>query len=157
VSLLLQENLRRLGVDLAIAAYDYPTLEARMARREDHAFSNAWIPALEPDPEQQWHSRWAGPGEGSANWSALRDGEVDRLIELGQRTLDHGPRQEIWRALHRRLHELQPCLFLVAPATKYALSRGIGGFRTYRLDPGYRIREWFRIQGPNQARPPRDS
>jgi peptide/nickel transport system substrate-binding protein len=136
----LQEALKAVGVRLAIAALDWATLVERVRQRDFDAVYKAWVMPVESDPEQIWHSRWAKPGGG--NDSGLRDAEVDRLIEAYLAELDPGARAAIGRELHRRLYSLQPYMYGVKVPHKFALSKRIGGFAAYPIDPGFRAREW---------------
>ena len=153
VAQLLQEGLAAVGVELELREYEWGTFRERVWNRQVDCFSQAWLPPAEPDPEQMWHSRWGQPGVASANYSGLRDETVDALIERGQRELDDEARWAIWRQLHRRLDELQPFLFLVNPATKVAVDRGLWGVQLFHLDPGYDVRRWYRAAGTPGTRP----
>jgi peptide/nickel transport system substrate-binding protein len=153
VGQLLQENLRQVGVELEVSELEFKTLQARALERSVDAFSQAWLPPLEPDPEQLWHSRWGKAGVKSQNLSGLEDAQVDALIERGQRELDVQARMEVWHQLHRRLAELAPYLWLVNPATKIAIARDLFGVQLFQLEPGYDIRRWYRPAGTPGTRP----
>ncbi len=154
IGLLLQEGLRRVGVDVRLRDWEWGTLSEKIQERSLDAFSQGWLPPLEPDPEQLWHSRWGQSGVKGANYAALRDPVVDALIERGQRELDDPRRYAIWRELHGRLAEFAPYLWLVNPATKFALDQEIHGFQAFRIDPGYSIRRWYLPAGTSGTRPP---
>jgi ABC-type transport system substrate-binding protein len=153
VGLLLKENLKQLGVELAIDEFDNATVRQRSIDRALDCFSYAWLPPLEPDPEQLWHSRWGKPGVKSQNLSGLQDAQVDALIERGQRELDTQARMEVWHQLHRRLAELQPYLWLVNPATKIAVQKRIFGVQLFHVEPGYEVRRWYLRAGTEGTRP----
>jgi len=154
--LLLQEGLRQVGVELEVRELDFGTFRQGILDRAYDSFCLAWNPPLEPDPEQQWHSRWGGEGVRSANYSGLQDAEVDALIEAGQREPDVERRMAIWRALHRRLDELAPFLFLAAPAQKMALPRALRGIQLFHLAPGYDPTRWYFPVGTPGTRPAGD-
>ena len=65
------------------------------------------------------------------------------MILAGQREIDFERRQEIWQAIHRFIHELQPYLFGYNVPQKFAVSKRIRGFQTSAIDPGYMIRRWY--------------
>lgn len=153
VGLLLQENLARIGVKFEVRDYEYGTFRERIQDRSVDAFCQAWVPPREPDPEQLWHSRWGQPGQRSANYAALRSERVDGLIDRGQGELDDERRWAIWRELHAELAREAPYLWLVNPATKFALSRRIRGFQGFHIDPGYSIRRWYLPAGTPGTRP----
>ncbi len=136
-----QEALRPLGVELRVGTLELAQLVARRNSRDYDAVLLAWAVSPEPDPAQTWHSRHADKGSGGSNFAALRDSEVDRVLEAGAAELDAPLRAQHWRALHRRIAELQPYLFGVAPLRKVAAARGLRGLRWQALDPNFRARE----------------
>lgn len=152
----LQENLARVGVELSIRDVEFATFRQGILDRAYDCFSMAWNPPLEPDPEQLWHSRWGAPGVRSANYAGLQDAEVDRLIEAGQREPDVEARMAVWRALHRRIQELAPFLFLGAPAMKMALPRAVRGIQLFHVAPGYDLSRWYYPAGTPGTRPAGD-
>jgi ABC-type transport system substrate-binding protein len=71
---------------------------------------------------------------------------VDKLIAKGQKELDYGKRQEIWRELHAYLYEeVVPYLFMYNVPRKFAMNRKLRGFQVVAIDPGYVIRRWHYI------------
>jgi peptide/nickel transport system substrate-binding protein len=148
-----QENLRKIGVDLRLREFEWATFKQRYLDREFDAANLAWVPDLENDPEQAYHSRWAEPGLRSSNLSGLRDEQVDELIERGQREMDPARRAAIWRELHARIYELQPYLYNFNPPIKFAISRAVRGFQSFAIDPGYSIRRWYYPAGTPGTRP----
>ncbi len=151
--LVLQAGLERIGVECRLQALEFNRFSENYRNREFDAAALAWAPAVETDPEPNWHSRWAKPDVRGSNAVGLADPEVDRLIEAGQRTFDVEARMAIWQALHRRIAELQPCLFLHNPPRKFVLNRALRGHQTSRLDPGYAIRRWYYPEGTPGTRP----
>jgi len=136
-----QEALRRVGIALQVTPLELAQLVARRNQREYDAVMLAWAVSAEPDPEQSWHSKHAPMGSAGNNFSALVDPEVDRLIQTGQRELDPARRAELWRALHRRIAELQPYLFGASPLRKVVSRRALHGLRWQQADPNYVTRE----------------
>jgi peptide/nickel transport system substrate-binding protein len=153
VGLVLKESLKQVGVDLEMNEFDFPTLQQRSNERALDCFSLAWLPPLEPDPEQLWHSRWGKEGVKSQNLSGLEDAQVDALIERGQREFDTQARMEVWHQLHRRLAELAPYLWLVNPATKIAVQKRLFGVQLFHVEPGYEVRRWYLRAGTEGTRP----
>ena len=143
-----QEALRPLGVELRVGTLELAQLVARRNARDYDALLLAWAVSPEPDPAQTWHSRHAAPGSGGSNFAALRDAEVDRLLEAGAGELDPARRALHWRALHARIAELQPYLFGAAPLRKVAARRELRGLRWQALDPNFRARELRRAAPP---------
>lgn len=142
IGLRYQAELANLGIRLELVSLDWTSFQERIKRRDFDACNSGWVPDLESDPEQIWHSRWGRPEAEGSNNSGLRDPEIDALIEAGQREIDYDRRQEHWRAIHRRIYELQPYLFLFNVPAKFAVSRRIWGLQNFAPDPGYSLRRW---------------
>jgi peptide/nickel transport system substrate-binding protein len=145
--LVLQEGLRRVGVECRLAVLDWVPLQKRYSERDFEATALAWVPDVETDPEPNWHSRWAAPEVAGSNAVGMADAEVDRLIAAGQAELDPARRAAIWRDLHRRIAQLQPFLFQYNPPRKFLMNRALRGHQTSRIDPGYVIRRWYYPEG----------
>ncbi|MBL8861449.1 MAG: hypothetical protein JNK02_05500 [Planctomycetes bacterium] len=150
----LQQDFARGGVRLAVVALEFNALQDRRDRRQFEAVQLGWAMAPEADPEQSWHSRWAGPdSSGGSNFAGLADPEVDRLIEAGQQELDFEARQRVWHRLQARLFDLQPYLFCYAPDRKFALLRSVRGFQETRVDPNWDLRALYFAPGTPGTRP----
>lgn len=143
----LQESLAEVGIKLKIAQLEWATFSNRLQDREFDAGNMAWMPALESDPEQIWHSRWGRRDARGSNYAGFRDEEVDRLIDAGQRELDREARLDIWHRIHRRIYELQPYLFMYNVPRKFAMNKKIRGFQSFAVRPGYSVRRWYFAEG----------
>jgi peptide/nickel transport system substrate-binding protein len=137
----LQESLGALGVRMRVEARDWPSLSQAVERREYDAAMLAWVMPIDSDPRQRWHSSEARPG--TANYTSFADAQVDALIERIEVELDRGERTKLMHALQARLYELQPYLYGVSVAKRFAIDKRIRNFRTSVLDPGYSVREWW--------------
>lgn len=140
-----QERLAAIGVSLELVELEWATLAERLAARDFDAVSLGLTLDLESDPEQLWHSRWADGG--GANRSGLADPEVDRLIDAIQVELDDARRAELFHALQRRVHALQPFLFGVCVARRFAMARRVRNVQLFALEPGYALRRWCVVDG----------
>jgi peptide/nickel transport system substrate-binding protein len=150
----LQESFARVGVKLVLQPLEFASLQDRLKDRQFDAASLAWtIPELESDPRQIWHSAQAVPGLRSSNYSSYADPLTDELIEKGRHELDFEKRQEHWRAMHRRIYELQPYLFGQTPPMKLAINRKLRGVRLYNFPIGFRLREMYYAEGSPGTRP----
>ncbi len=136
----LQESLRALGVSMSIESLDWPSLSRKVEQREFDAAALAWVMPVDSDPAQRWHSREVGTGTG--NYASFADAQVDAWIDQVQSTLDRAERTRLMHAIQARVYELQPYLYGVSVAKRFAISKRIRNFRTSVLDPGYAVREW---------------
>jgi ABC-type transport system substrate-binding protein len=69
------------------------------------------------------------------------------LIDAGRAELDWTKRAATWKALHRRLYEMQPYLFAYNPPRKFVMNRALRGFQSFGLDPNYSLRRWYYAAG----------
>lgn len=136
-----QANLKKIGVDLVLRGRDWAALTEALRARDFDLVAMGWITPPIVDPEQSWHSKWAGTG--SANHSGLSDPEVDRLIGEIQLELDPTRQKTLFSALQRKVYSLQPYMFGVNVPRKFAMSLRVRNLESFVLDPGYRIRRWY--------------
>ncbi|MAE71649.1 MAG: hypothetical protein CME06_14420 [Gemmatimonadetes bacterium] len=154
IGLSLQEAYEKLGVKLEMRNLEWSSFLERMLERNFDAVNLAWVPPLESDPEQLWHSKWGKPELKSSNMCGVMDTKIDELIERGQKELDTEVRSGIWWELHRYLHdELQPYMFGVNTPRKFAMNKKLRGFQAFKIAPGYSIRRWYFPSGTPGTRP----
>jgi len=139
----LQESLAEIGIKINMVPYEWATFLDKFKNREFDGANLAWVPELESDPEQLWHSKWGAYDKRSSNNSGVMEPELDKLILAGQLELDHAKRQKIWHQMHSFLYDLQPYLFMYNVPNKFAMSKRIRGFQAFAIDPGYSIRRWY--------------
>lgn len=141
----LQEAFERIGVRLTITEREWATFLELMKSRDFDAVNLAWVPDLESDPEQVWHSKWGAPEVKSSNNSGIREPELDAIILEGQRELDRDARQEVWKRLHEFVYDWQPYLFGYNVPRKFAINNKIRGMELFAVDPGYSVRRWYYV------------
>jgi peptide/nickel transport system substrate-binding protein len=147
-----QEAYKKLGIEMTMESLEWATFLERMLERNFDAVNLAWVPPLESDPEQLWHSKWGAKDKKSSNMCGVQDEEIDRLIELGQRELDIEKRAKIWQQLHQRVAELQPYMFGLNSPRKFAMNKDIRGHQGFKIAPGYSIRRWYYPAGTEGTR-----
>lgn len=148
----MQEAYKKLGIELTMRNFDWATFLERMLERNFDAVNLAWVPPLESDPEQLWHSKWGPADKKSSNMCGVMDAEIDALIEKGQRELELEKRVKIWQELHAKIAELQPYMFGLNPPKKFAMNKKIRGHQGFKIAPGYSIRRWYYPAGTEGTR-----
>ena len=109
---LLQEAFKQMGVDLVPELVEGAVLSARLSKRDFEAVSKVWTEFdVEQDQFQVFHSSQI---DGGSNWVGYSSAEADALLEKIRAEPDAAKRLELERALHRRLYEDQPYLFMTA-------------------------------------------
>jgi ABC-type transport system substrate-binding protein len=127
VAPLLQEEMRRAGVHMEIETVDTATLAQRVTRRDFDATSRVWT---EFDAVQdQYGTFHSSQIDGGSNFVGYSSAEADGLLEQIRTETDPGKRVELERALHRRLYEDQPYLFMTARQSLDAAKMTVHGLR----------------------------
>ena len=112
VAALLQQQLAAAGITMQIETVDSAVLSQRVARRQLDATSRVWTELdAEQDLFQVFHSSQI---DGGSNYAGYSSPEADALIEQIRLELDDQKRLALERALHQRLYEDQPYLFMTA-------------------------------------------
>ncbi|MBZ0089895.1 MAG: hypothetical protein K8H90_05915, partial [Thermoanaerobaculia bacterium] len=146
---LIQEQLRRVGVEVAIAQMEVHAVIERASRGDFDGFLLGWGIPTSLDVTPFFHS---DPERGGYNWGRYRSEEVDRLLD-GLRSFATA---EETLPSHRRveaiLHEEQPYTFLVEPKRIGAIRKRFRGVRASALSPVDRLEEWWYDAGPEVAR-----
>ncbi len=137
----LQADWQAVGVGVRLATRDPAAFSEALRKREFEAAALTLASSYISDPEPMWHSRWSKTV--SANRWGLNDAQVDGLIASLQRELDPASNRALFHRLQARVHQLQPCIFGLWAARRYALSKRVRGVQLFALDPGYSLRRWF--------------
>jgi len=121
---LLQEQARLAGVDLIPEKADVATLSTRVSKHDFEAVSRIWT-EFDADHELSYifHT------DGGSNFVGYSSPEADRLLDEIRGTWDLGHRRELERALHRRLYEDQPYLFMTVRQSLDAAKTTVKGLR----------------------------
>lgn len=122
----LQREYARLGIELRIRPLEWAALRARVEAGEfDACLDDTEFVPPNLDPYDAFHSSQAPPKGG--NSGGFADPEADRLMEAARREMDASRRLELFRAIHRRLAEEQPCAFLFTVDSLWAVRRDLDG------------------------------
>ncbi|MEZ6017933.1 MAG: ABC transporter substrate-binding protein [Planctomycetota bacterium] len=140
----LQESLKSIGIELRLTTLEWATFLERLKSRDFDGCNLAWIPPLESDPEQLWHSRLGARDVRSSNNSGVQDPKVDAMIAGIQAETDTAKRMKLWQEFHRYIYlEVQPYLFMYNVPYKFAVTREFRGLQSFAIDPGYSLRRWY--------------
>jgi peptide/nickel transport system substrate-binding protein len=140
----LQESLAALEIKLDLVPMEWATFLEKFKSRQFDCANLAWVPSLESDPEQLWHSDQGKYEVRGSNNSGVMDEKIDEFIAVGQRELDTEKRMAIWREMHRYIYEeIQPYMFMYNVPQKFGMAKRFRGFQASAIDPGYIIRRWY--------------
>lgn len=138
----IQQNLMEVGVSTEIKLFDWQTLRHRIL--EEKAFdavllSRAYL--WDPDIYDLWHSSKAV--KGGWNLFSFKDIEIDRLLELGKKTVDFKKREKIYKKIHKLLYEKQACLFIYETPLIFYADKKIKGIKPNPQGMIYGIDAWY--------------
>jgi peptide/nickel transport system substrate-binding protein len=137
VGVLVQRQLRELGVDVTFEVYERSVfLKNFINAKHFDACILGWGLSPDPDDYQIWHSSQIERG---FNFVSYKNPGVDRLWEEGRREYDQGKRKAIYWRIHELMAEDQPYTFLFSPIGMSALQNkfvlvenGPSGQKIYR-------------------------
>ncbi len=144
------EALGRLGIKLNMQTREWATFLDKIYERDFDCINLAWVPPLESDPQQLWHSSEDKPK--TSNHAGVNDPEVDRLIDAIQIELDAEKRTALMYKLHRKIYDLQPYFFMLNSPRKFAVNKKIRGYQGFKIAPSYSIRRWYYPAGTEGTR-----
>ncbi len=121
VGVLVQRQLRELGVDVTFETYEWSIfLKNFINARHFDACILGWGLSPDPDDYMIWHSSQIEKG---FNFISYRNPEADRLWEEGRKEYDVEKRKQIYWRIHELIAEDQPYTFLYMPLGLSALQR----------------------------------
>ena len=121
VGVLVQRQLRELGIDVKFELYEWSVfLKNFINVKHFDACILGWSLSVDPDACEIWHSSQIEKG---FNFVSYRNPELDRLWEEGRREYDIEKRKNIYWRIHELIAEDQPYTFLYVPLGISALQK----------------------------------
>jgi len=140
VALVLQDELRKHGIDVSVREIDWTIFLGDVKARKFDAVILGWSMSVsEPDAYQVWHSSQAA-NQGS-NHISYKNARVDEILELYRREFDSNKRIELYREFQRILSDEQPYTFLFVGKSVIAAHRRIQGIEVFPA--GVRPVSWW--------------
>lgn len=131
VARVIASHLERVGIAVDLRPYEFGTFFEDLKRGAFQICTLQWAELEDPDIFHWiFHSRRI-PGEGrsGANRGAYRNPEIDRLLDLGQRTVDPGERRRIYAEVQKTLARDLPYVFLWHEDNIAVVRREVRGLR----------------------------
>jgi peptide/nickel transport system substrate-binding protein len=123
---LLQEQFRRMGVDVQLDEVDFSLFLARARAGQFDALLNAW--STDPTPSAGIPQTWTRAGLGGSNYGRYVNPAFDRLVDraVGSAATRADARRA-WRRAIEVLNQDAPAIFLFAPDNVAAVDRRVTG------------------------------
>lgn len=133
IATLLQEDLRRLGLDVTFVGLEFSALVERLTQSLDYDLLLLEFGSLDLDPNSSLNIWRVGGGNhffhlGSEAAAFPWEAEVDRLMERQTRELDRAERRRLYLEAQKILAREVPMVFLVAPNVLVAAHENLGNF-----------------------------
>jgi peptide/nickel transport system substrate-binding protein len=139
---LIQESLRRAGIDLKLSRLAFAQLIERADDWKFDASLQGWALDLNGDPSQLWDSSQADIKK-SSNFIGYKDPAADKLIAAGKLEYDDEKRAAIYRQLQQIIHDDYPVCFLINPRQILIVSDRFQNIRMFAPRPCFDIMTWW--------------
>jgi peptide/nickel transport system substrate-binding protein len=129
-STVIQEDLRRVGIDLELRSYEFATFYADVTRGNFQLFSMIWAGGALADPDllrRVFHSDQTPPS--GFNRGYYRNPDVDRLIDLATESSDDAVRGKYYRAAQVLVAEDAPYIPIWNRTNVIVAQRSLEGLR----------------------------
>ena len=125
-AVIIQEYLKKVGVEAKLEALDWPTFVKKLFASEFEGIVVNWTNHHDPDPFAYtiWHSsQWKG-----RNFAHYKNPKVDEELETARRTNVQAERKKHYAEFSKFLMEDAPYVFLYFPQQVYVAKHGYDGF-----------------------------
>ncbi len=139
---LIQESLRKAGVDIKLERLQFVQLIQRLDEWKFDATMGGWALDINGDPSQLWDSSQADIKK-SSNFIGYKNAEADKLIAAGRLEYDDEKRAVIYRQLQKIIHDDYPVCFLFNPHTILLTSKRFQNVKTFAPRPCFDITQWW--------------
>ena len=139
-AVMIQEDLRRIGVEAKVRQLEYTTMVAKLRARQFDAVVSAFNIDTSLDLAYAFHS---GSIDDGLNFGGYSNPQVDRLIEAARAARDTEELGRLLREIQEILHREQPFTFLWEPQQLNGVSRRLRGVRPNPLGSLFRLEEWW--------------
>lgn len=136
MSVNLQQNLRKIGVDMSIRVLEWSAFSKRLHEHNFDAAIFAWSLDFDPDPFDIFHSSQISNG---INYGGYANPEADKMMEEARSIFDINERQKIYHKLHRVFNDDQPYTLLFASKVILAKKNELKGVRVSSAGIG----QWY--------------
>jgi len=149
-TVLIQEQLRRIGVAATPRSYEFNALGERMLGGEFDAVISGWAVDTTLDLRPYFASREIR--RDGLNYVAYRHAEVDELLDATRNVQDLEASRPLFARLQAILHEEQPYTFLWEPTRLSAVRAGMTGVEVTPLSALATLPRWRRPAGTTGPR-----
>jgi peptide/nickel transport system substrate-binding protein len=134
-ALLLQEDARKVGININVVAQDWSVYLENLKNHKFDVFFGAWVQAPVPnDHKQIFHSESYNDG---SNYTGFGSAASDALIDSIRVELDDAKRAAMNKRFQVMLHDESPYIFMYAPTERIAIHKRFTNAEPSMMRPGY--------------------
>jgi peptide/nickel transport system substrate-binding protein len=138
IAVLLQEQLKRVGIEMNIQNLEWATFTQRLENAEFDAVTLAWSLGIEQDPYQLWHST---QNKGGSNFISFANAELDVIIEQARTEFDAAKRAALYHRFNAIIDDEQPYTFLFCTPSLAIVDKRMHNVILHKL--GLDSRDWY--------------
>jgi len=148
VGLLIQEDLKKVGIALTITAREGSVFQQDLDKRDFEISYVAYtMDPVMSDPKQLWSTSEATAG--GSNMCGFGNEASDKLINDLRSEMDEAKRIELYKKLQAVVHDEIPCLFMFSPPNRMATNKRFEVKKSMLYSPGYLYNEFKLINNAN--------
>ncbi|MCX7956707.1 MAG: peptide-binding protein [Endomicrobia bacterium] len=139
---ILQKQLSEIGIKVDILVLEWSIfINNYILPRKFDAVILGWSLSRDPDQYSIWHSSQRNPGQ--YNFVSYVNYEIDKLLEEGRVEFDIKKRKEIYKKVHKIIHEDVPYVFLYYPTSMPVLHKRIRNVEVTKAGIGWNFIRWY--------------
>jgi peptide/nickel transport system substrate-binding protein len=139
---LMQEALRRAGIDLKLTSVEFAQFYARVDEWNFDTILASWALDVNGDPAQLWSSDQADIKK-SSNFIGYKDPAADKLIAAAKLEYNDEKRAAIYRQLQQVIHDDYPVCFLFNPKVILLISNRFQNVKMFVPRPCFDTATWW--------------
>ena len=139
---LIQESLKKAGIDLQLTRTEFAQMYARVDEWKFDAVMAAWALDINGDPSQIWAGSEADIKK-SSNFIGFKNAEADKLIAEGKLEYNDEKRAAIYRQLQKVIHDQYPVCFLFNPHMILLVSKRFENVKIFVPRPCFDVSTWW--------------
>lgn len=135
VALVLQQDCKKIGIDLSIKMVDGQTISDRLQSHDFEMAYTAWV--FEQAPSNFLQVFGTAGWDGGTNFGYFGDAATDSLIQAINVTMDDAERAVLVRRLQEIIHQEAPYIILWTQVNRIAINRRYANTNVSVTSPGY--------------------
>ena len=148
MGLMLQSDLKELGVDISVQNLPWSKIVANHANKESSPQMIATVLSFSyADPDNFLYPAWHSSSHGSwqsGSWYA--NDQVDKLLDQARQVVEREERVSLYQEAQKVINEDMPALFTMNQASRYAIRDSVQGFQDNGVVGYIQTPHWFTEQ-----------